>query len=62
VGGIYLEVKTPLQQLQIDIPNHIKTKKVTPFSSTERFVKHITELANSLENHERFLPISITSE
>lgn len=53
VGNTYLEVKTPLQSLQIDIPNYVKNKKVTPFSSTERFVKHITELGKSLQNHER---------
>lgn len=53
VGNTYLEVKTPLQTLQIDIPDYVKTKKITPFSSTDRFVKHITELANSLQGHER---------
>jgi sugar fermentation stimulation protein A len=53
VGSTYLEVKTPLQTLQVDIPDYVATKKVTPFSSTERFTKHITELANSLSNNER---------
>ncbi|MFV0353343.1 MAG: DNA/RNA nuclease SfsA [Oscillospiraceae bacterium] len=58
VGDTYLEVKTPLQQLQIDIPAHIKTKKVTPFSSTDRMVRHVTELTNSLKGHERALFLS----
>ncbi|MDL2236419.1 DNA/RNA nuclease SfsA [Christensenellaceae bacterium OttesenSCG-928-K19] len=31
----------------------MKTKKSAPFSSTDRFVKHITELGNSLKDHER---------
>lgn len=53
VGDTYLEVKTPLQQLQINVPDYVKTKKVTPFSSTDRFVRHISELANSLQNHQR---------
>lgn len=53
VGDTYLEVKTPLQNLQLDIPDHVKTKKVTPFSATERMVKHVTELGNSLQNHQR---------
>lgn len=53
VGDTYIEVKTPLQHLQTPIPDYVKTKKLTPFSSTERFVKHITELANSLESHQR---------
>ncbi|WP_369599413.1 DNA/RNA nuclease SfsA [Clostridium perfringens] len=53
VGNTYLEVKTPLQHLQIDIPEYVIKKKSTPFSSTERFIKHITELAKTLKNHER---------
>lgn len=53
VGNTYLEVKTPLQNLQVEYPDYIKTKKVTPFSSTDRFQKHITELGNSLQSHQR---------
>lgn len=53
VGDTYVEVKTPLQDIQLDIPEWVKTKKVTPFSSTDRFVRHITELADSLEKHQK---------
>lgn len=53
VNSTYLEVKTPLQHLQLDIPEYVNTKKVTPFSSTDRMVKHITELADSLQTHQR---------
>lgn len=53
VGDIYIEVKTPLQHLQVDIPSYVKTKKITPFSSTERLVKHITTLKDSLQTHQR---------
>lgn len=53
VGNTYLEVKTPLQQLQIEIPPYIKTKKATPFSSTDRMTKHVAELTGSLKDHER---------
>lgn len=53
VGDTYIEVKTPLQHLQIDIPSYVKMKKTTPFNSTERFVKHITTLKDSLQAHER---------
>jgi len=53
VGTTYLEVKTPLQHLQIKYPEYIKTKKVTPFSSTDRFKKHIIELGKSLQRHQR---------
>jgi sugar fermentation stimulation protein A len=53
IGNTYLEVKTPLQTLQIDIPDYVKTKKTAPLSSTNRFVKHIEELANSLQSRQR---------
>lgn len=53
VGNTYLEVKTPLQHLQLNIPDYVKTKKATPFSSTGRMTKHIAELAGSLKEHER---------
>ncbi|WP_068499619.1 DNA/RNA nuclease SfsA [Paenibacillus kribbensis] len=57
-GDTYLEVKTPLQNLILDYPPHIKRKKITPFNSTDRFIKHINELANSLENHQRAILLS----
>lgn len=53
IGDTYLEVKTPLQFLQLTIPDYIQTKKATPFSSTERMIKHVTDLSNSLKNHQR---------
>ncbi|MBQ9325616.1 MAG: DNA/RNA nuclease SfsA [Clostridia bacterium] len=53
VGSTYLEVKTPLQHLQVDVPDWVKTKKVTPFSSTGRMSKHFEELGGSLKEHER---------
>ena len=59
IGNTYLEVKTPLTQIQVEYGKNIKTKPVTPFSSTERFTKHINELANSLKNHERAFLVSV---
>lgn len=53
VGDTFLEVKTPLVSLQVECGPHIKTAKAAPFSSTDRFVKHINELANSLEDNQR---------
>lgn len=53
VGDTYVEVKMPLLSIQLDIPDHVKTKKVAPFSSIDRFVRHMTELGNSLEDHQR---------
>ena len=49
VGNTYLEVKTPLTTLNVKYGNNIKTKPATPFSATDRFTKHINELARSLE-------------
>ncbi|MFK4300966.1 sugar fermentation stimulation protein A [Paenibacillus sp. RC254] len=53
VNNTYIEVKTPLQQLQIEIPAHITEQKGSDFNSHERFIKHISELAGSLEANER---------
>ena len=53
VGDTYVEVKTQLQHLQVEIPGYVGTRKVTPFSATDRFVRHITTLADSLAEHER---------
>jgi sugar fermentation stimulation protein A len=53
VGNTYIEVKTPLTTLQVEIKDHIATKKMSELHSHERFIKHITELAESLKEHER---------
>lgn len=53
VDNIYLEVKTPLQTLQVEYGSDIKRKKITPFSSTDRFTKHMQELDGSLKENER---------
>jgi len=53
VGDTYIEVKTPLLSIQLPYPKHIKTKNVGKFSSTERFIKHINELAGSLTTNQR---------
>ncbi len=53
VGDIFLEVKMPLQCLQIEIPKHVKIKKSTPFSATDRMTRHISELGNSLSKNQR---------
>lgn len=53
VGNTYIEVKTPLQNLQVEIKDHIATKKISEFNSFERFIKHVNELAGSLEQNER---------
>lgn len=59
VGNTYLEVKTPLTTLNVKYGENIKIKPVTPFSSTERFCKHINELANSLQDHERAIMLTV---
>ena len=59
VGNTYLEVKTPLTTIDVKYGSHIKTKKVTPFSSTDRMVKHVKELAGSLSDHERAILLTV---
>jgi len=53
VEETFIEVKTPLISLQVEIKEHIKTKKVSEFNSFDRFVKHINELSGSLKQNER---------
>ena len=53
VDNTYLEVKTPLTDLNVIYSSNIQIVKQTPFSSTDRFTKHIKELASSLKNNER---------
>lgn len=59
VGNTYIEVKTPLTTLNVEYGKHIKTKALSPFSSTERFTKHIKELANSLDKNERAILLTV---
>lgn len=58
VGDTYIEVKTPLVHMQVECGAHIKTKPAAPFSSTDRFVKHISELASSLGERQRAILIT----
>lgn len=59
VGNTYLEVKTPLTTVNVKYGDKIKTKKVTPFSSTDRMVRHVGELASSLKDHERAILLTV---
>ncbi|WP_425246320.1 DNA/RNA nuclease SfsA [Streptomyces sp. NEAU-NA10] len=49
----YVEVKTPLDHLQVPLGDHVRTRPRPPLASTDRLVKHIGELGDSLEAHER---------
>lgn len=50
---LYLEVKTPLAQIQTDVPDYVPRLPDKPFSSTERAMRHLRELAASLADHDR---------
>jgi sugar fermentation stimulation protein A len=52
-GNTYIEVKTPLQHLQIALPAGTATRKQPSFDATDRLVKHITELGHSLAGNQR---------
>ncbi len=51
--ALYLEVKTPMVQIQTDIPDRIRRLPDKPFNSTDRAMRHLRELARSLEDHDR---------
>jgi sugar fermentation stimulation protein A len=53
IGDTYLEVKTPLTTINVQYGKSIRTVPPKPFSSTDRMVKHVNELAGSLEKHEK---------
>lgn len=63
VGNSYLEVKSPL--VKLEIKDYYKTNKsieieeYTKFNSTDRFLKHLTELSNSLKSHEKAFLITL---
>lgn len=59
VGNTYMEVKTPLNTLHVKYGSSINTKPISPFSSTERFTKHIKELAESLNEHKRAILLTV---
>ena len=53
IGDTYLEVKTPLTTINVKYGHGIKVLPPKPFSSTDRMVKHLKELASSLKDHEK---------
>lgn len=52
-NDLYLEVKTPLVQIQTEVPAYVPRLPEVPFSSTDRAMRHLRELAESLKTHER---------
>ncbi|MFC9688776.1 DNA/RNA nuclease SfsA [Kribbella sp. NPDC056951] len=49
----YIEVKTPLENLQVALGDHIRIRPQPPLRSTDRMVRHLGELGHSLAAHER---------
>ena len=49
----YLEVKTPLVQIQTSVPAYVPRLPEAPFNSTERVIRHLRQLAASLRENER---------
>ncbi|MDR3205566.1 MAG: DNA/RNA nuclease SfsA [Candidatus Methanoplasma sp.] len=59
VGDVFLEVKTPLQILQTEHPSHVKRKKALPLTNTDRLIRHITGLADSLRDRQRAILLTV---
>lgn len=57
VGDSYVEVKMPLQQLNLPIPATVKTRPTASLGLTDRLTKHMDELGASLAAHERALMV-----
>ena len=59
IEDTFLEVKTPLHFIDLEIPSYIKIKPHSPLTSTDRMVKHISELKNSLKTHQRAIELNV---
>ncbi|MET7339182.1 DNA/RNA nuclease SfsA [Nonomuraea sp. NPDC005650] len=49
----YIEVKTPLDNLQVTLGDHVRTRPRAPLDATDRMVRHLGELGRSLAAHQR---------
>ena len=60
VGDTYIEVKTPVQVIEKVVPKHVLTweRKKGQLSGGERLIKHMTELGEALESHERCIMLT----
>ena len=52
-NNCYMEVKSPLHNLNIKIPSYIKTRKKNILYAGNRLVKHMKELGKSLKKSQR---------
>ena len=59
VDNTYLEIKTPMHYLDLEIPDYIKLVKHSDFSSTDRMMKHVKQLQKSLKNHQRAILLTV---
>ena len=52
-NNCYLEVKSFLEILRINIPKYIQLKKINKINAGDRFIKHMLELSNSLTKNKK---------
>ena len=52
-NNCYLEVKSPLHNLNIKIPKYIPLRKKTILYAGDRLIKHMNELGKSIKKSER---------
>ena len=59
VGGTAIAIKAPLLVLGLHIPEHMRVRREKPFPSTDRFLKRITSLRESLPSCKRTILITV---
>ena len=59
VGSTAIAIKAQLLALGLDVPEEMRVKKEKPFPSTERFVKRITSLRESMPNCKRTILVTV---
>lgn len=53
VGNVFIEVKSPIWRIELEIPDHIQTYEQGTFNSYERLLKHLNSLVSELEPYQR---------
>lgn len=53
IGNVFVEVKSPIWRLEIDVPEHIPVHDNGTFNSYDRLLKHLNSLVSGLKPYQR---------